>query len=90
MRIVSMAPPTPGRASEVARFDLQLTPTVKLNHLMLRRNFDGQFRIYAPNVRGINCVNFRGDLAEEICRLAVSYYNTEWRAEAHGARAAAA
>ena len=81
MRIVSMAPPTPGRASEVARFDLQLNPHVKLNHLMLRRNRRGEFRVYAPNVRCINVANFAPALADDICRLAVDYYNT-WRAEA--------
>lgn len=86
MKIAGMAPPFAGRESEVARFDLQLTDQIKLNGLILRRNGRGELRVFAPNLRGVNCVNFRADLAEEIARLAIEYYNTHayWRAPAHG------
>jgi hypothetical protein len=70
----------------IARFDLELTPDVRLHHLQLSRTRIGMYRVFAANVRGTEtvgaCAHFAPHLAARIVALALSEMNGG--AEAHG------
>jgi hypothetical protein len=70
----------------IARFDLELSPDVRLHHLQLSRTRIGMYRVFAANVRGTEtvgaCAHFAPEFAARVVALALSELNG--RAEAHG------
>ena len=62
-------PPSPGGATTVARFTVQLGD-VRLYGLLLREFPDGTRRTIAPNVGGQHCASFQPAIAEKITKAA--------------------
>lgn len=78
MRIINfrLEPPGSGR-SIVARFDLQLTDSVKLLDWALRRNERGQLRATPPETRNrVRAASIAIDLLATMSALAAAEYET--------------
>lgn len=56
----------PSRASDIAQFDVQLGPYLRLYNLSLKRTPDGSYRVFAPNAAGKHSASFHHALASEI------------------------
>lgn len=70
LRILSIRPEA--GTSMCARFDLEVTPHLRIFNLVLRRISGGQYRSYAPNACGKHSASFHPDLAEKITTAAVA------------------
>lgn len=70
MRVLSIWPEA--GSSACARFDLEVTPHLRLYNLLLRQVSGGQYRSYAPNACGKHSASFHPDLAEQITTAAVA------------------
>jgi hypothetical protein len=76
MKIIDIWPIRDGSAS-LARFDLQLNEQVRLFGLHLRRNGDGQLRIFAPKSGGQHAASFRPEISEEITKAAFAAFEAK-------------
>ena len=69
MRILSIRPAPPG-GKTLARFDIELTPELRMYDLRLVQAADGRRLTYSQNAGGRRTATFVGDLADEISNLA--------------------
>lgn len=70
MEVLSIRPEH-GGGSTVARFDVQLTPEVRMFGLRLVRVAKG-YRVYSPSAFGSNVATFAPALAEKLSRAALA------------------
>lgn len=70
MRILSIRPTAGGR--DVASFDVELSPHLRMFNLTLRHGQHGDLRTYAPKAAGKHAASFHPDLADQITRAAVA------------------
>jgi len=70
MRILSIRPAPPGEGKTLARFDIELTPELRMYDLRLVQAADGRRLTYSQNAGGRRTATFVGDLADEISDLA--------------------
>lgn len=70
MKILDVRPP--GRPKDLAVFDIEMGPHLRLYNLTLRRSPDGRLRTIAPNAAGKHSASFHPELAEQITRAAVA------------------
>jgi hypothetical protein len=78
MHILSITPSHSdggGSVREVARFDLQLSPDVRLYGLRLMQTPEGRHLTYAPSSAGRRFATFAPTLVEDITISAVSAFN---------------
>lgn len=78
MQILNLRPGPPrgpGPAQTVAFFDAQVTEDIRLRFLSLRRNADGRYSVFAPNLRGQNVASFSPSFAARIAAAAVAALN---------------
>ena len=68
MKILSIRPTASNK--DVAAFDVELSPHLRLFNLTLRRGADGALRIYAAKALGKHSASFHPDLAQEITSAA--------------------
>ncbi len=69
MEILQVRPPT--RPRDVAMFDVQIGPHLRLYNLILRAAGDG-FRVIAPSAFGKHSATFTPELAAQITKAAVA------------------
>ena len=73
MRILRIAPEPPGGIGRtVARFDIELTPDVRLFGLRLTTRAAGGYSIYAPNAHGQRVATFSLKLVEQMTSAAIA------------------
>lgn len=76
-----------GRPKDIAVFDVQIGPHLRLYNLTLRRTPDGRLRTLAPNAAGKHSASFHPELAEKITLAAAAaiggYAANEIESEAH-------
>lgn len=70
MKILSIRPAPPGEGKTLARFDIELTPELRMYDLRLVQAADGRRLTYSQNAGGRRTATFVGDLADEISDLA--------------------
>ena len=70
MRVIDIRPP--GRLQDLAVFDVEITPHLRLYNLSLRKTADGRLRTLAPNACGKHVATFHPDLATELTRAAAA------------------
>lgn len=70
MKIIDVRPP--GRPKDLAVFDIEIGPHLRLYNLTLRKSPDGRLRTLAPNAAGKHSATFHPDLAEQITRAAAA------------------
>lgn len=70
MRILGLRPAPPGEGKTLARFDIELTPELRMYDLRLVQAADGRRLTYSQNAGGRRTATFVGDLADEISDLA--------------------
>lgn len=69
MHIMAIRPEPSGSGSTLARFDVQLTPDVRLYNLRLIQGPRGR-RVHAPHALGGNVATFSPILGEQLTRAA--------------------
>lgn len=67
MEIINLRPPH--RPQDLALFDVQLGPNLRLFNLAIRRLGNGHHRIMAPKSYGVHTSTFAPPLAKAICEL---------------------
>ena len=75
MRILSIDPhpwPGEGRLRNIAKFDVELTDSIRLYAMRLLQTAGGKHLVYAPSAGGKRCASFAPDLAIEITSAAVA------------------
>ncbi|WP_165219527.1 hypothetical protein [Affinirhizobium pseudoryzae] len=70
MKIINVRPG--GRPKDLAVFDIEIGPHLRLYNLTLRKSPDGRLRTLAPNAAGKHSASFHPELAEQITRAAVA------------------
>lgn len=75
MKILSIRPET-GAGSTIARFDVQVTPEIRLYNCKLVQGTRGR-RVYAANAFGSSSATFAPALAEEIVRAASAAFDEQ-------------
>ncbi|MGV8939812.1 MAG: hypothetical protein ACOH2J_22065 [Allorhizobium sp.] len=70
MRIIDVRPAS--RPADLAIFDVEIGPHLRLFNIALRRTPDGRHRILAPNAWGKHSASFHPELAEQITQAAVA------------------
>ncbi|PLU37988.1 hypothetical protein BMJ27_07445 [Sinorhizobium medicae] len=70
MEILNLRPPY--RPQDMALFDLQIGPHLRIYNLALRRLPNGHVRILAPNAYGKHSASFHHELAIEITKAALA------------------
>lgn len=76
MRIQTMEI-VPGRVGLLARFDVQIDDQLALKGLQLSTNFQGEFRVYPPNLRGRNSAWLGPELAARLTTAACAEYQLQ-------------
>jgi hypothetical protein len=71
MRVIDIWPTCEG-SSSVAIFDLELTPQIRIFGLILKRNTDGDMRVFAPKSGGRHAASFHPEISEEITTAAIA------------------
>jgi hypothetical protein len=61
----------------LARFDVEITPELRMYNMVLRSTANGLFRSYPPNAHGKHVATFHPALAEQITQVAVAAYESE-------------
>lgn len=78
MEVLSISPtPHDGRPGvrEIAKFDLQVTPDVRLHGCKLRQTPDGKRFSYGPAARGNRAASFTHDFAVRVTQEAAHAYD---------------
>lgn len=70
MQIINLRPPS--RPQDMASFDLQIGPHLRLFNLAIRRQANGHVRILAPNAFGKHAATFAPELATRITTAALA------------------
>jgi hypothetical protein len=73
MKIFNLRPARDG-SSALARFDLELSDQVRLFGLILKRNVDGHFRVFAPKSGGTHAATFGPEISNQIIAAAQAAY----------------
>lgn len=75
MKIISIRPAPPGEGKTLARFDIELTPELRMYDLRLVQTESGRRLTYSQNAAGRRTATFVGTLADEITTLASNAFN---------------
>jgi len=59
-----------GAGNEIATFDIELSPHLRMFNMILRRTEDGRVRSFPPKVKGKHCASLHPALAEQITAAA--------------------
>ncbi|WP_130229041.1 hypothetical protein [Bradyrhizobium sp. Leo121] len=70
MKILDIRPSPPGERKTLARFDLELTPELRMYDLRLVQTESGRRLTYSQNAGGKRTATFVGTLADEVTQLA--------------------
>lgn len=70
MNILSIRPAV--GAKELAYFDVEIGPHLRLYGLVLRTSADGRPRTFAPKISGKHAASFHPELADQITAAAVA------------------
>lgn len=70
MRILAVRPAPPGEGRTLARFDIELTPELRMYELRLVQTESGRRLTYSQNAGGKRTATFVGELADQITLLA--------------------
>lgn len=63
-----------GGARTLAKFSVQVAPSVRVHGLLLQRRADGSHRFIPPNSNGTHVATFAPDAAAEITSAALAAY----------------
>ncbi len=84
MHILQIRPAPPGASGNtLAHFDAEVSADVRLYGLMLRKNTEGAFRVYAPNAFGKRVATFTPAFIERLTAAAAISYTELNAAHAH-------
>lgn len=75
MRILSIR--REAGSGTLARFDVEISPELRMYNMVLRSADGGKFRSYPPNAHGKHVATFHPALAEQITQAAVAAYKSE-------------
>jgi hypothetical protein len=59
-------------AKDIAFYDVEITPHLRLFNVLLRKSPDGRLRSFAPKAFGKHAASFHPDLAEQMTQAAVA------------------
>lgn len=65
-----------GPGSTLAHASVQITPDVRVNDIRLVRANGGDLRVYAPNSRGTNILNFSPAAITELKTIIIEAYRS--------------
>jgi hypothetical protein len=75
LRILSIRQAPPGEGKTLARFDIELTPELRMYDLRLVQTESGRRLTYSQNAAGRRTATFIGALADEITQLASNAFD---------------
>lgn len=73
-RLIPLADPGGGSTRTIAKFSVQVAPSVRVHGLLLQRRADGSYRAFAPTLGGTHSATFAPDAAAEITAAALAAY----------------
>jgi hypothetical protein len=75
LKILSIRPSPPGEGRTLARFDIELTPELRMYDLRLVQTDSGRRLTYSQNAGGKRTATFVGTLADEVTQLASNAFD---------------
>ncbi|WP_413709371.1 hypothetical protein [Rhizobium sp. Rhizsp82] len=70
MNVLAIRPSVGGR--DVAMFDIEIGPHLRLFNLILRESSDGRLRTYSPRAFGKHAASFHPELAQQMTDAAIA------------------